>query len=207
MILDSSLTTLFIFALAVIVAVTFHEFAHAFVATRLGDPTPLEKGRLSLNPLKHLDLFGTISLFLVGFGWGKPVPIDRLALKTKTNLLRVALAGPLASFLLAAVFAIPFNISFFSNLNEGSLFFEIISIFIQVNLVLAVFNLIPVPPLDGSKLLYLLIPFLFEKRYPDWEKIGSYLILILVFYQILTGNFIFQTFFSPIMDFLWNLLT
>lgn len=146
-----NMPNLLIFLAIIVAAITVHEFAHALVADRLGDPTPRASGRLSLNPLAHLDPLGTIMLFLVRFGWGKPVPIDPYNFShPRRDETLVSLAGPFSNLLLAFVISrlIPFLPNFAPFLYE----------FFLINLYIAFFNLLPVPPLDGSKIFLNLIP-------------------------------------------------
>ena len=131
-----------------IFSLVFHEFAHAYVAYKLGDNTAKNLGRLTLNPLPHLDLFGGLMVLLVGFGWAKPVPININNLKnTHSDMIKIAAAGPAANILLALLGGLLVQ-STSSNYVEGAFF-----IFTQINIALAIFNLIPVAPLDGSQIL------------------------------------------------------
>ncbi len=150
----------FYYLFALIFVLTFHEFSHAWAASRLGDPTPQRAGRLSLNPLHHLDLVGTLMLFLAGFGWGKPVPVDpRNFERPLRDEALTALAGPSANLVLAFLFAIPYsyvNEIFVQNLSGAIL---------DLSLVLFVFNMLPFPPLDGSKFYTLFFPERYKLRY------------------------------------------
>jgi len=175
------------FIIALLIAFTFHEFAHAWVSKRLGDPTPEMLGRVTLNPIAHLDLMGTIFLLFVGFGWGKPVPFNPRYFKNpRRDIFLTALAGPATNFILALIFALPFRIgeitgiSFFST-SLAPLFL----IIIDINIILGVFNLLPIPPLDGSKILYL---FLSAKRISEIEQFGPYLLFGLIFLALLGGT-------------------
>lgn len=142
------------FIIALIVAISIHESAHAWVAHKLGDDTAKLEGRISLNPLHHLDPLGTIFLLLVGFGWGKPVPVNHHNLKNpKLDNLKISLAGPISNFIAAIIFAV-----FFRLFATNEIFGTIIYMIIQLNLVLMIFNLIPIPPLDGSGILTGLLP-------------------------------------------------
>ncbi|MBU0630189.1 MAG: site-2 protease family protein [Candidatus Margulisbacteria bacterium] len=165
----------FLIALPILlVTITVHEFAHAFVADKLGDPTPRLAGRLTLNPLSHLDPLGFLALLLVRFGWAKPVPINPYNFRDpKKGSLLVSLAGPLSNFLLAWVLAVIFrNLPFINDT-----FSMVISYAIWINLALAIFNLIPVPPLDGSHVLeYFLPPHQYETMY----RLQQYSMLILL---------------------------
>lgn len=141
------------FILAIAVAISVHESAHAWMANRLGDPTAKLSGRISLNPIAHLDPMGTIFLFLAGFGWGKPVPVNSNNFKNpKTDELKVALAGPISNFVTALTFAL---IARFIPLPY--IIVSMLIIIIQINIILMVFNLLPIPPLDGSNILRVFI--------------------------------------------------
>ena len=160
----------------ILVAITFHEFAHAFAADKLGDDTPRRQGRLNLNPFKHLDPFGTIMLVFAGFGWGKPVEINPRNFNRNISLSKaeaiVAAFGPLMNFIIAIVFEIIFClvIKFVPGIYmaDGIIYFSseamqitvaIIQSVVAINIGLGVFNLIPLPPLDGSKILGGFLPY------------------------------------------------
>jgi len=177
LILPSALTLLFR-ALALLIAAPFHEFAHGYAADRLGDPTPRRAGRLTLNPLAHLDPVGTILLLVVGFGWAKPVPIDPTHFPDwRRGLLTVAAAGPLANVVLAILVGLPFKLGLVAPDGPGGgLLFTIVFI----NAVLAVFNLIPIPPLDGSKILVGLLPGQLGLAYARLATYGPLLLLMLL---------------------------
>ncbi len=138
-------------AISILFAFTIHEYAHAQAIDILGDKTPRMVGRLSLNPLKHIDPIGMFFILIIGFGWGKPVPFNPLNLKDKKKgPMLIALAGPLSNLFLALFMALIIRV--FNIGNPGLLNFFLI--FIQLNIVLCVFNLIPIPPLDGSHILF-----------------------------------------------------
>ena len=129
-------------------ALCFHEFAHAWVAYKLGDPTAKHSGRLTLNPLAHLDPMGSLMILFVGFGWAKPVPVDvRYLQNPRTDMMKVAFAGPAANLLLAFIGGTIIR----AHLVGGSLILMLV-LFTQINIMLAVFNMIPIPPLDGSQI-------------------------------------------------------
>lgn len=162
-------------AAAIVLALAFHEFAHAYVAYRMGDTTAADHGRLTLNPLAHLDLVGTLCLVLVGFGWGKPVPVNEANLRNRRwGGLWVSLAGPVSNIVLGLAIAT------ISRLLGGSVG-ELVSIFfvyfIGINFVLAVFNLIPVPPLDGSNILFSLLPYRFRALEYQLRRNGLWIVL------------------------------
>lgn len=141
------------FIAGILIAISVHECAHAYVAYKLGDPTAKYEGRISLNPLAHLDIFGTIMLFMFGFGWGKPVPVNQAMLRSKWDEVWVALAGAGSNFLVAIFLSILARF-----IPETSQIFGIILIIIQINLFLMIFNLIPIPPLDGSAVFKAILP-------------------------------------------------
>jgi len=191
--------------LALLIAITFHEYAHAWMSTRLGDPTAQYAGRLTLNPLKHLDPFGAILLLLVGFGWGKPVPYNPQFLRNgKWDELRIALAGPITNLIIALIFAIPYRIAYYLNLDwsENPLFI-ITAVITEINIILAVFNILPIPPLDGSKIVYL---FVSGETKSKLERYGPIFLLILIFAIYVLRIDFFGRFLSPIIQWLLNLV-
>ncbi|HHY09924.1 MAG TPA: site-2 protease family protein [Firmicutes bacterium] len=168
---------------AILLAISFHELGHAFVAYKLGDVTQKYQGRLTLNPLAHLDPVGAIMLLLFRFGWAKPVLINSNYFKNKRQgILLVSAAGPLANVLLAWVF---YNLyRFLPGLMPTaalmSTMFVFLSLNIQLNLGLAAFNLIPLPPLDGSKILASFLPPQLEYKYLSWARYGPMILIVLV---------------------------
>ena len=163
---------------AVLLAVTVHEFAHAFVADRLGDPTPRQLGRLTLNPLAHLDVLGTLFFVLFFFGWARPVPVNpRNFANPRQGMLQVALAGPLANVTVA--FAVGLVLK--TQGLPGPLWGELAAMVVGINVVLAVFNLIPIPPLDGSRILEGLLPAEQAIAYRRIQPYGTIIILVLLY--------------------------
>jgi Zn-dependent protease len=149
------------FVIAVIVGITFHEFSHAAVATMQGDQTARSQGRLTLNPVSHLDPLGSIALVLAGFGWGRPVPFSPTQLRNRRfGAALVGLAGPAANFVLALAAVIGLRIIYPSAVTAFDVDFSVIllDMLVTLNVVLGVFNLLPIPPLDGSRLLSLVLP-------------------------------------------------
>ena len=129
-------------------ALVFHEFSHGWVANKLGDPTAKYAGRLTLNPMAHLDLFGSLMILFVGFGWAKPVPVDsRYLANPRTDMMKIAFAGPAANLLLAFIAGSLIRLT--GNMGVLS---SMLIMFVQINIMLAVFNMIPIPPLDGSQI-------------------------------------------------------
>jgi len=177
---------LIFFVAAILIAITVHEFAHAWMANALGDPTAKYAGRVTLNPLAHLDPLGTIMILLVGLGWGKPVPYNpNFVRRGKFGEVLIALAGPFSNIIVAIIFALPNRIYYMMNGSflEGQLF-VFLSVVIVMNMVLAAFNLLPIPPLDGSKLLYFVLDKLSLHPYTWWasfERLGPMMILAVIF--------------------------
>ncbi len=193
-------------AVLLILAISIHEFSHAFAADHLGDPTPRLAGRLTLSPLAHLDPIGTILLFFAGFGWGKPVPFDPFNLRDpKRDSAVISFAGPfsnllmavLASFILQIGSKIPFL--FFL-----PFFIQVLGLFIYFNVLLAIFNLIPIHPLDGFKVVAGLLP---KKYYNDWLSLEPYgmIFLILLIFPFFGGSPI-TSLISPIVNLILSFL-
>lgn len=174
----------------VLIALTFHEFAHAFAANKLGDETPKVQGRLNLNPLSHIDPIGFIFLIIAGFGWGKPVQIDPRNFNGKYSISKaeaiVSAAGPIMNFILAFVFLIIYYILFkVTNVINGlslqwqQIVFAVITYTVSINIGLGVFNLIPLPPLDGSKILMHFLPYKGKEWFYRNQQIFYIVFLIL----------------------------
>ena len=188
---------------ALLVAITFHEFAHAWVANRLGDSTAKHLGRLTLNPLVHLDAIGTIMIFLVGFGWGKPVPYNPSRLiRGRFGEVLVAIAGPLSNILLALLFALPGRIYLIQHqaLPEGQIY-TFLAVMVTLNIFLAAFNLIPIPPLDGSKILYLILDnfHIRQETILRIEQMGPIALLLLIFSDRLFGTDLIYRLLEPVI--------
>jgi Zn-dependent protease len=188
----------------------FHEFAHAWAAFQLGDDTAARRGRLTLNPLAHLDVMGTISLVLVGYGWGKPVPVvpTRLRGNRRLGWALVSAAGPFSNFILALLAAAPFRLGWvdWTRLFTGSgLTLEGILVqFVAINLGLMIFNLIPFPPLDGSRILAWILPFRWATALEGLERFaGPSMMLILL---LLSRVGILSLITDPVFDFLLEAL-
>ena len=177
--------TLLYLGVALVVAATIHEFAHAYVADRLGDPTPRAQGRLTLNPLAHLDPLGSILILLAGFGWAKPVQINPMHFRDwRRDTIIVAAAGPLANITLLFALGVPFKLGLLDF--GGSTVDRLLVTVIQINAMLAVFNLIPVPPLDGSKILMGLLPPAQAVSYARLQPYGVLILLLLVMTNVLS---------------------
>lgn len=170
-------------------AITVHEFAHAYLADHFGDPTARRLGRVTLNPLAHLDPLGTLALLLFRFGWGKPVPVNSQYFKQPIlDEIQVALAGPFANLAFATLLGIIIRIASLPDVLLAAFIFTI-----QINLVLMIFNLIPIPPLDGSRVLRLFIP---PELYQFIEQFGFIILLSLIF---LGGNILAELFENTVV--------
>ena len=172
----------------ILIAITFHEFAHAFVADKLGDETPRNQGRLTINPLKHIDPIGAILLLTAGFGWGKPVQINPHNFNRKVTIKMgnalVSIAGPIMNFLLALIFSVIYGLllafaTSFLFTTTGQILQRVIKYTISINVGLGVFNLIPLPPLDGSKILSAFLPSKARAWYTSHERL-LYIIFIAI---------------------------
>lgn len=175
---------------ALLIALTFHEYAHAYVSTSLGDPTPRLEGRLSMNPLHHLDIVGTILLVLCGFGWAKPVDVDpRYYKNPRTGMLKVAFAGPGMNLLLGFISIVMIvAMGRLGLLSQGGyMFLYWIMIY---NVWFAFFNLVPVPPLDGSKILAFFLPGDIAWKYENFNARFGLLIMMVVVFSGLVNRFI-----------------
>ena len=178
----------FVFQIVVlIISVMAHEIAHGAVAYYFGDPTAKNQGRLTLNPLKHIDLFGSIILpvllYITNsgfiFGWAKPVPYNPYNLKKRRlGEFCVSIAGIITNFLIAIVFAIFIRFALVWGFSQPTI--ELITYIILLNITLGVFNLFPIPPLDGSKILFTLIPYRYERQLMAMEKYGIYILIIFI---------------------------
>ena len=186
----SAQTIIALFAAVFVVFCTMpvHEYAHALVATKLGDPTPRLSGRFTLNPMAHIDWIGALMILLVGFGYAKPVSVNPRNFKNpKAGMAITAVAGPISNLLMAAVFILLKNVvSLFALQNLIAFAFYYFFMFAAIiNIGLAVFNLIPIPPLDGSRILQLLIPSKYYFKYMRYERYIMGAVLLLVFFGLL----------------------
>jgi len=185
------------FIAALLIGITIHEFAHAYVADRSGDPTPRLAGRISLNPLAHLDPLGTIFLFLAGFGWGKPVMINPRNFHNKRDELKVAIAGIVANILLALILAIPIRVALLQGHTiESSVLLSFLNTIVDINLVLATFNILPIFPLDGSHFVEY---YLGEEAKATYQQMGPYILFGLIIYGQISGNSILFTIMEPLL--------
>lgn len=164
------------------VAIIFHELAHGYTAYKLGDPTAKNEGRLTLNPLKHIDVVGFIFLLIFKFGWAKPVPINPAYFKKrKRDIILVSLAGPLTNFILALI--ISFILSF--NIIKSVLLIDILITALWYNIMLGIFNLLPFPPLDGSKIVASLLPFKYEYLFYKNQRYLNLILVVLIFTNLI----------------------
>ena len=183
MLFNLTVPTIITRIITLLIAFTFHEFAHAATATALGDNTPRDHGRLTLNPFAHLDIMGTLMLLFAGFGWAKPVPVNPYVVrrKTKAGMMLVSLAGPTTNLLLGLLAALPLRFGWVPYRVTTSAFLPSLSDFLlnflMINLVLFLFNLIPLAPLDGEKVLTYFLP----PRWADaFDRIRPYSAFILL---------------------------
>jgi len=185
--------------ISLLLALSFHEAAHAWTANRLGDPTAKANGRLTLNPLAHLDPFGTLALIFIHIGWGKPVPVDLRNLRhpSRDNFL-IALSGPAVNLILALIGAIILH--FGANIPTIVDFF---STFITLNIILMVFNLLPVPPLDGSKVWHLILS---DESYYTLEQMGPFILMAVLIFSYTAGGFL-TNFIGSISQSIISLIT
>lgn len=182
-----------------ILSITVHECSHAAVAFWLGDPTGKYAGRMTLNPIPHIDPIGTIlAPLLFGFGWAKPVPFNPYNLKDQKNgPMLIALAGPISNFIVAIVFALAIKILIFSGF-VNPVFFNFLGNIIYFNILLAVFNLVPIPPLDGSKILYAILP---DSSYRIKEYLEQYSLVFLLVFLIF-----FVSYIMPIVNLIYGFI-
>ncbi|MGN9164124.1 site-2 protease family protein [Tissierellaceae bacterium HCP3S3_D8] len=161
-----------------LIAIIFHELAHGYAAYLLGDNTAKNAGRLSLNPIKHIDPIGFIAMLVFRFGWAKPVPIDPRNFKNrKRDTLLVSLAGPISNFIIALIVVCILNL----NIVRSSLIYKLLIITLWYNIMLGIFNLLPFPPLDGSKVLASLLPRKLEFYFYKYERYFYLILIVLIF--------------------------
>jgi Zn-dependent protease len=189
--------------MGLVIAISIHEFSHVYSANKLGDPTAKNRGRLTLNPLAHLDPLGTFFLIIAGFGWGKPVPINPNNFKNpKKDQLLTALSGPLSNIIAAFIFALPYRYIIMTGADLSLLdssFLTITHYIVDINIILAIFNLLPIPPLDGSDIIRVILP---ENWFRIFEKIGPPILFILLFLELTSfANLnLFSKIFSPLIE-------
>lgn len=190
---------------SIIIAITIHEYAHAKTADYLGDPTPGLQGRLTLNPKAHIDLYGLLFLILFRFGWGKPVQFDPFNLKNpRRDSAIISIAGPISNVLLALICSLLLRLLlFFDTSIVSTIGFLILPPIIMLNIILAVFNLIPIHPLDGFKIVGGILP---EHQAREWYQLERYGIIFLLMLLIpFSGQSMLHTFLDPILSFLFRI--
>ena len=212
-----SIFTLLSFSTSLVIAITVHEFSHAFAATMQGDNTARRKGRLSLNPTAHLDPVGTLLILIAGFGWGKPTPVNpnSLRLGTLFGMSLVAFAGPISNIMVASLFATIMNLGFSNPVPYSfALFYQsgtdiMTYMFFQIvfwNLALATFNLLPIAPLDGFKIVLGLLPHQLAFRFAMLEQYGPGILLSVIMLDFLFSVGILSWFIYPVLNVLIKLL-
>ena len=178
-------------------ALVFHEFSHGWVANKLGDPTAKNQGRLTLNPIAHLDPIGSMMILFVGFGWAKPVPVDsRYLANPRKDMMKIALAGPASNLLLAFLGGILIRLTGYA----GPLTSMLI-LFTQINISLAVFNMIPIPPLDGSQIFSGIMIRRNPQLVMQLQMYGPQILMGLILFGMFTGISIIWAFMSPFVNF------
>lgn len=208
------LPTFISLAIILIIAITVHEFSHAYAADLLGDPTPRDQGRITLNPLAHLDPLGSILFVISGFGWGRPVMTNPYNLRSpiRNSMAIVAAAGPFSNLILALLAAIPIRLGVFNTFDlpgvSGFLpsLSSFVGFFVSVNLGLMLFNLIPVPPLDGYKIAMGVLPYEMANSLSRIEQYGPMILMLL----LVSGRFGFDIFgfiMRPAQTGLFRLIT
>ncbi len=195
---------LFIILAAILLySVILHEVAHGWVAHLFGDDTAIHYGRLTLNPVSHLDPIGTLMLFLVGFGWARPVPVNYSSFSnTRFGLFCVALAGCLTNILIAITALILLQ---FGVVNSNSVLYSVLPIVVKINIILGAFNLIPIPPLDGSKILMSFLPYEAQESLSSLEPYGFFILAFLLFTGLLNPVIaLMQSLIYGLIGFLFN---
>ncbi len=187
---DDFLARALIAAPAILFSLTVHEFFHAYLAYRFGDSTAKDMGRLTLNPLKHLDLFGTVMMFMsqFRFGWAKPVPVNPYNLRNpRVADFWISAAGPLSNMGLAFIFGMLFRMAASGMMNMPPVIIYFLKVAVMINVSLAFFNLIPIFPLDGSHILASILPDKYGPKLAEFQRFGPFILIIL----IITGGFWF----------------
>src|SRR5918996_233293 len=177
---DVSIERLIAGIIALLVGLTFHEFSHALLADQLGDHRPRAMGRLTLNPLPHIDPIGALMLVVAGFGWAKPVMVNPAALRSgRQGLALVAVAGPVANVVVAVFFAIVYRVLNLAGIEDGFVL-NLVGLIVQLNILLAIFNVIPIPPLDGYNVLLAFLPPRQAMVVRQYSPYGVIVLLLLV---------------------------
>ena len=190
-----------------LIALVFHEVAHGFVAYLLGDPTAKSQGRLTLNPLKHLDPLGTLAFFFVQFGWAKPVPVNPRYFKNpRKGMMLTAMAGPGINFILAIVFALIFHMLPAFGISGQSSLYAITYFGVFINLILGAFNLLPIPPLDGSNVVAYFLPPQIATSFMGLSRYGFVILISIILSGRFTGFSLVGEFILPIVKGFGSLL-
>ena len=203
-----SISTILVRLIVLFLAVPIHEWAHAWSAYQLGDDTASLRGRMTLNPLAHLDPIGSLLLLFSGFGWGKPVPVNPYRMRTnpRAGMAISAAAGPFSNFVLAMLLAIPFRLGWVGWYTEGFSIGSLLLIAIQINLGLMLFNLIPIYPLDGEKILMGLLPPRWGDNLLRLRPFGTLILAVLLFILPRIGMDLIGMVIMPVYRLLWSLL-
>ena len=212
-----AVVTLLVLVGSLVVAVTFHEFSHAIAASRLGDDTARRLGRVTLNPIRHLDPMGSMMILIAGFGWGKPVPVNGAYLRPnpRSGTAIVAGAGPISNLLLAALLALPLNLGLLNPEVVGFAFFEggtsdilgyIVSSLVFWNILLAVFNLLPIAPLDGFNVAVGLLPRDASDALAKTERFGPIILFVIIAVGLFTNLNLLWALIGPVINVLGDLL-
>jgi len=197
-----SAETLILLIPTLMFALSFHEFAHAWMASKCGDNTAARKGRLTLNPMAHLDIMGSMMILFVGFGWAKPVPVDSRNLKDpRKDMMKVAAAGPISNLLLAMLAGMVWRLLGGTGLLSNSIFPVLIFYFTQINIALAVFNLIPVAPLDGSQIFSGYLMKINPQLAWKIQSYGPQVLFGLILFGYITGFSILWLVMKPFVNF------
>ncbi|RKX70174.1 site-2 protease family protein [candidate division WOR-3 bacterium] len=189
--------------LPILFAITIHEYAHAYVAYRLGDPTAYLAGRLTLNPLRHIDPIGALVFLITRFGWAKPVPVDHSRLG-KYGMRWVSLAGPVSNFIVGILSAIV--VRFIPYAPPFTILSRIFLLSFLLNITFGLFNLIPIPPLDGSHILESYLPYYYRLQYRRWAVYGPILLIMIIVFDRMTGLGILWGWIGPILNLLSQLI-
>jgi Zn-dependent protease len=200
--MNNFITQALLFLPPFLLAISFHESAHAYIAYRFGDPTARNLGRITLNPLPHIDILGLVALFVAHIGWAKPVPINPYNLRNpRKDSIWISLAGPVSNLILAIISAVVFRLlaPFLVNTNGGMFFLQMIMMSVTLNIVLMVFNLFPLPPLDGFHILEGLVSTDLYVKLQQLQQVGPMILLGLILISNFTRINIFSIIFNPIV--------
>lgn len=203
------LAVLLVFIIVILISLSVHEFAHAYAAFKQGDQTARQAGRLTLNPVAHVSLTGFLMLLFVGFGWGKPVPFNPMMVRNKRfGPLLIALAGPLSNLIMAVFGGVIWRLLIeFAVVPPGNLLLTFMELFVILNVILMLFNLIPIPPLDGSKILRAIF---YQPKYEGMHRIlesqGPTFLIILLVLDAFTNVGIFSWLFNGVIKFVYRIV-